>query len=162
MALCQSTYDELDTIMLLVDELHADINMSDDQGNTALSLAVNTQTLATVRFIISECSDVNHVDKNGDTAMMLVCTSRRLSIEKLVILQCLKDAQANTRVRNRQNEMVLTKIREGFDLHGPERGQAFSLVLEARSSFVPCASDLVSNGFLTRGTPGISSLFSSV
>src|SRR5439155_12832713 len=59
----------LPAVKYLVDELHADVNSRDHEGNTALHHAAARGDNATIEFLVSRGSDVKALNRDGETTV---------------------------------------------------------------------------------------------
>jgi len=66
--------DQLAIIRCLVEKAHADVNVRDGNGNTALIYACQGNYKETVQYLISRGADVNVRDEYGSTALTYACT----------------------------------------------------------------------------------------
>lgn len=125
----------------------ADINFSDDGGDTALTLAAKYGHLNVVNFLLENGVNVNHQTRDWDTALILAAWNGHL-----VIVKSLVDHGAKVFIRNRHSktaqevaEARLKELRfasesdrrERFKNNATEQDYA-DIIKLLRSTYSPC------------------------
>lgn len=89
-------------IRLLADE-GADLEIRDKDGRTALMLATWSEQEAVARLLVDKGADIEVREKNGQTALMLAAWDGNEAVVKLLL-----DKGADLKARDRYNHTVLT------------------------------------------------------
>jgi ankyrin repeat protein len=78
----------------------ADINGSDDLGNTAIHLAVSVKNKKAVEFCIENRCFINAQNKKGQTPLHLAITMNNLDIVKILVKNKNIDLEAKEKISN--------------------------------------------------------------
>jgi ankyrin repeat protein len=98
------------------------LDLTDNQGNTALILAADGRELKTVRALIAAGARVNIQNKEGQTALMEAASDDSLEIARALLL-----AGADVNLKNNEGETAwdLTgspEVKELLESHGGTSG----------------------------------------
>ena len=82
--------EAIDTVTLLVEQLHADINEANNRGRTPLYVSSYKGHVGVVDFLIKHYADINHASHFGATSISISCQCGYLEV-----VRCLAEAGAD-------------------------------------------------------------------
>ena len=75
----------LKIVKFLIEKCNAEINKKNEDGNTALSFAVDNEYSLIINYLFKHGADINTIDKHGNTLLMNAVSNESLSMVKLLI-----------------------------------------------------------------------------
>lgn len=136
----------LESVTILV-HAGANIESTDDEGNTALLLACEIEMVEIVRFLLEAGADISHVNNNGNTCLMKASRKDfregmlKLLLESGSDIEA-RDVNGNTALfyaaLNGSFDSILTLLEAGANIHLVDNVKSTPLILHWRLRSKPC------------------------